>query len=113
MVRPGKGRQDMRRDELKQMHSLIMEIEEEEARRYNLGAWSLFGDDSDFMQQNAEQIMRMRGWIQEIPDSVTRRAFALRYVDGLDWIDVAVRMGYSSPDGPRKVCERYLEKNSV
>ncbi|MGI5965647.1 MAG: hypothetical protein ACOX65_01755 [Anaerotruncus rubiinfantis] len=113
MVRPGKGRRDMRRDELKQMHSLILEIEEEEARRYNLGAWSLFGDDSDFMKQNAEQIMRMRGWIQEIPDSVTRRAFALRYVDGLDWIDVAVRMGYSSPDGPRKVCERYLEKNSV
>ena len=103
----------MRRDELRQMRSLILEIEEEKRRRYEVGAWSLFGDDSDFLERNAEQIKRIRGWIKEIPDSVTRRAFALRYVDGLDWLDVAVRMGYGSPDGPRKVCERYLEKNSV
>ena len=35
----------MRRDELRQIRSLILEIEEEERRRYEVGAWSLFGDD--------------------------------------------------------------------
>lgn len=62
----------MRRDELRQIRSLILEIEEEERRRYEVGAWSLFGDDSDFLERNVEQIKRIRGWIKEIPDSVTR-----------------------------------------
>lgn len=103
----------MQRDRLKQMHSLILEIEEEEERRYKCGAYSLLGDDRDAVKRYGGELRELAAWIREIPDSVTRRAFLLRYVDGLGWLDVAVRMGYSSPDGPRKVCERYLEKNSV
>lgn len=103
----------MQRDRLKQMHSLILEIEEEEERRYKCGAYSLLGDDRDAVKRYGGELRELAAWIDSIPDSQTRRAFRLRYVDGLGWLDVAVRMGYSSPDGPRKVCERYLEKNSV
>lgn len=102
----------MQRDRLKQMRSLILEIEEEEERRFRLGAYSLLGDDREMLERYGGEVKELAAWIRAIPDSVTRRAFSLRYVDGLDWLDVAVRMGYGSPDGPRKVCERYLEKNS-
>lgn len=103
----------MRKDRLRQMHSLILEIEEEEERRYKCGAYSLLGDDRDAVKRYGGELRELAAWIDSIPDSQTRRAFRLRYVDGLDWLCVAVRMGYGSPDGPRKVCERYLEKNSV
>lgn len=103
----------IRRETLKQVKSMILEIEEEERRRHELGAWSLFGDDAAFRERNMEQIETVRAWILEIPDSVTRRAFLLRYVDGMHWWEVAARMGYVSPDGPRKICERYLEKNGI
>ena len=100
----------MRRDELKQMHSLILEIEEEEARRYNLGAWSLLGDDREKVERYGDQIRALARWIDEIPDSQTRRAFRMRYMDGLDWVTVSARMGYASESGARMTCERYLNK---
>ena len=81
----------MQRDRLKQMHSLILEIEEEEERRYKCGAYSLLGDDRDAVNQ-------------------TRRAFRLRYVDGLSWLAVSMRLGYACEDGARKMIMRYLKK---
>lgn len=98
----------MRRDDLKQLRSLIMEIEEEEERSRFFGAWSLLDDVQGRTERNQARIRMIRAWIDDIPDSITRRAFALRYLDGLRWQDVAIRMGYDSPDGPRKLCERYL-----
>ena len=87
----------MQRDRLKQMRSLILEIEEEEERRYKCGAYSL--------------LRELAAWIDSIPDSQTRRAFRLRYVDGLSWLAVSMRLGYTCEDGARKMIMRYLEKN--
>ena len=102
----------MQRETLRQINSLLMEIEEEERRRYELGAWSLFHDDGAARERNTDTIRTIAGWIESIPDSRVRRAFTLRYVDGLSWTRVAMRMGYQSPDGPRKLCARYLGKES-
>lgn len=103
----------MHRRRLKQMRSLILEIEEEQARQYQLGAWSLLGDGRDAMRRYGAELKELAAWIDDIPDSQTRRAFRLRYVDGLPWAAVGLRMGYASPDGPRKLCERYLAGGSV
>ncbi len=100
----------MNRDTLKQITHLLAEIHEEEHRKEIYGAWSLFDEDGDTARKNAEKIKDIRGWIHNIPDAAARRAFSLRYLDGLSWCAVAVRMGYTSPDTPRKICDRYLSR---
>lgn len=102
----------MQREQLRQVRSLLLEIEEEERRRYELGAWSLFHDDRAALARNAGTVREIAAWIEQIPDSLTRRAFKLRYVDGLSWAAVSLRMGYRCEDGARKVCERFLERES-
>lgn len=101
----------MQRDRLKQMRSLILEIEEEEERRYKCGAYSLLGDDRDAVKRYGGELRELAAWIDSIPDSQTRRAFRLRYVDGLSWLAVSMRLGYTCEDGARKMIMRYLEKN--
>ena len=101
----------MLRHRLKQMYSLILEIEEEEERRQKMGAYSLFGDEDEKLSRYGDELRELAAWIDSIPDSQTRRIFRLRYVDGQPWAAVSMRTGYSSADGARKVVERYLKNN--
>lgn len=103
----------MLRQRLKQMYSLILEIEEEEERRQKMGAYSLFGDEEEKLARYGDELRELAAWIDSIPDSQTRRIFRLRYVDGLPWATVSMRMGYTCVDSARKVVERYLEKNGI
>lgn len=99
----------MTRRELRQVHSLLREIEEEEERRYTNAAYSLFRDDCAVLDRYREQLSGIAAWIDQIDDSLTRRAFRLRYIDGMSWLRVSSRLGYSCPDGARKLCQRYLD----
>ena len=103
----------MLRQRLKQMYSLILEIEEEEERRQKIGAYSLFGDEEEKLSRYGDELRELAAWIDSIPDSQTRRIFRMRYVDGQPWAAVSMRAGYSSVDGARKVVSRYLEKNGI
>lgn len=103
----------MRREQLRQVRSLLMEIEEEERRRETLGAWSLFHDDAAARARNENTLREIGAWIEQIPDSLTRRAMKLRYLDGLSWTAVSLQMGYASEAGARMLAERYLEKAGV
>ena len=103
----------MLRHRLKQMYSLILEIEEEEERRQKIGAYSLFGDEEEKLARYGGELRELASWIDSIPDSQTRRIFRMRYVDGQPWAAVSMRTGYSSVDGARKVAERYLKKQSL
>ena len=96
----------MTRRELRQVHSLLREIEEEEERRYTNAAYSLFRDDCAVLDRYREQLSGIAAWIDQIDDSLTRRAFRLRYIDGMSWLRVSSRLGYSCPDGARKLCQR-------
>ena len=50
----------------------------------------------------------VRQWIDNVSDSMTRRALRLRYLDGKSWSECARRMGYADESGPRKLVERYM-----
>ena len=53
---------------------------------------------------------RMEKYISDIPDSLTRQIFTLRFAHGYTWRQVANRCGgYNTPDGVRKICMRYLQ----
>ena len=50
-------------------------------------------------------------YINEIEDSKTRQIFVHRYIDNMEWYQIAIEMGYNNEDAPRKKHDRFLEKN--
>ena len=52
---------------------------------------------------------RLNRYIASIDDSLTRQILTLRFVDGFNWVQVAMHIGGgNTPEGVRKICERYL-----
>lgn len=81
----------------------------------------LFGGDvSDLQKMTSSIAERQRryieeyetvmGFIAEIPDSMTRQIFELRFVAAHTWLQVAAKTG-GTEDSVRKTVERYLAKN--
>lgn len=49
-------------------------------------------------------------FINTIPDSLTRRVFQYRYIEGLEWLPIAMRIGRVHESYPRKyIHDKYLE----
>lgn len=72
----------------------------------------------DKQEQFAKKLLEMKKdieeYIQNIKDSEIRRIARFRYIDDLEWRQVAVRMGKGySADACRKKIERFLEKNKT
>ena len=49
-------------------------------------------------------------YINTIERSDLRQIFVHRYIDNMDWYQVAQAMGYNNEDTPRKRHDRFLEK---
>lgn len=55
---------------------------------------------------------RLERYIAEIPDSLTRQIFTLRFVKGFSWVQVAMHVGGNNTENSVKmICYRYLKKN--
>ena len=98
---------------LRQVRSLMREVIEMEERQMRLACFDLTAPDADeeLKRRLRDEIGAVEGFIRQIEDSMTRRAFRLRYLDGLSWEQIARRMGYANDSGARMLCRRYLEKN--
>ena len=54
--------------------------------------------------------LQIEEFISTIPDSLTRRVFRYRYIDGLSWQAIAMRIGKVHESYPRRdVHDKYLE----
>lgn len=54
--------------------------------------------------------LQIEEFISNIPDSLTRRVFQYRYIDNLNWQQIARRIGKYDESYPRKVIhDKYLE----
>lgn len=122
----------MTRERLRQYDSLVQELHEEiermqRAERHaqlmeaTYGVGCLFGSDKldavrarvrELAAQREDDIAEVRLWVETIPDSLTRRAFKLRFLDCLPWSEIARRMGYRSDSGPRMLCARWLSEHA-
>lgn len=84
------------------------------------GLFSLFGEDDELermIERNEARVAeyaklagQLDEWIGTIDDPVIRRALGLRYLDGLTWLQVAARMGYTGESGARMAVSRFTEK---
>lgn len=54
---------------------------------------------------------RLERYIADIPDSLTRQIFTLRFINGLTWLQVAYSVGgYNTEDSVKKICYRFIDK---
>ena len=60
------------------------------------------------MHRAIEYLAQLDHFIESIEDSQTRLIFHLRYVNGLNWTQVAWKMGGNTPDSARMTHNRYL-----
>lgn len=54
--------------------------------------------------------VRAMKYIYEAPDIITRQALEYRYVEGMTWVQVAHKIGGTSPDAIRMSCNTYIKK---
>ena len=56
---------------------------------------------------------RLERYIADIPDSLTRQIFTLRFVNGLSWVQLAFSIGGNcTADSARMTCNRYIQKTN-
>lgn len=127
--------------ELKQLSHLKREIEEDEERLEELKTLALSpsaskltgmpsgGDRENRLEVYTAEIIdleaiisaklkqclhernRLERYIADIPDSLTRQIFTLRFINGLSWVQVAYSIGgNNTEDGVKKICYRYISK---
>ena len=61
-------------------------------------------------QQCIHERNRLERWICDVPDSLLRLIFTLRYVNGLTWYQVALHIGGGNTEASVKMaCYRYLD----
>ena len=52
-------------------------------------------------------------FINNIPDSFTRRIFRLRFIENFTWTKIALTIGGNQTgDSVRKICKRYLQAHA-
>ena len=53
---------------------------------------------------------RLERYIADIPDSLTRQIFALRFINGMSWVQVAMHVGgNNTADSVRMTCKRFID----
>lgn len=56
---------------------------------------------------------RLERYIADIPDSLTRQIFTLRFISGLPWHQVAAHIGgYNTEASVKMICYRHIDKDS-
>lgn len=59
-----------------------------------------------------KELLRLMNYISGVEDSLTRQILTARFVDNLNWVAIAVRVGGgNTPEMVRKRCYRFLRDN--
>ncbi|MGN0363681.1 MAG: hypothetical protein ACI4ET_12660 [Bilifractor sp.] len=62
--------------------------------------------------QRIHERARLERYIGSIEDTLTQQIFSLRFVDCLDWVQVAEALGgHNTAEGVKKRCYRYLDSH--
>lgn len=65
-------------------------------------------------QQCIHERNRLERYISDIPDSLTRQIFTLRFINGLPWLQVALYIGgNNTEDSVKKTCYRYIDRSNM
>ena len=67
------------------------------------------------LERKKEELKAVVNWINSIEDGQTRCIFRMHYIDGMEWVKVAIKTGYGgSHDYPRKcIRDVYLKERGI
>ena len=87
--------------DMEQLSGLLPEMKEQKVRLIRL------------IEQNNDELLRrhyaLEKFIQSVPDSLTRSALRMRFIDGKSWQWIACAIGgRQSASSVRMMCKRYL-----
>ena len=60
-----------------------------------------------------EELGRLYAFIDDVDDSLIRQILAARYIDGLSWQHIAIRIGEGDEQVPRRLHNRFLQKKAL
>ena len=64
------------------------------------------------IEQRIYERSRLERYISDIPDSLTRQIFTLRFIEGLTWEDVATKTGgNNTAKNCSNICYRYIRQS--
>lgn len=91
----------------------ICDLEEELQKKKNMR-------NDCAMVIHAKQILclsernKLERYIADIPDSLLRQIFTLRFINGLPWEQVSESIGYrTTTDSVKKLCYRFIDSNKL
>lgn len=95
--------------ELYQLRDLKKEIEEQQRRITKIDNEELKALLNASLTAYWRTYIDLEMYINNIPDSFTRRIFRLRFIDGYTWNKIAILVGGNQTgDSIRKICKRFL-----
>lgn len=64
------------------------------------------------IEQRVYERSRLERYIADIPDSLTRQIFTLRFIEGLTWEQIAAKTGgYNTAKNCSNICYRYIRQS--
>ena len=77
--------------------------------------WPRYEKRKKVLDRKKEEVKAAKKWIESIEDGQTRCIFRMRYIDGLEWVKIAIQTGYGgSHDYPRKcIRDAYLKEMGI
>ena len=86
---------------------------ENRLERYNAEMVDLEAIIQAKITQCLHERSRLERYIAEIPDSLARQIFQLRFINGLTWVQIAFSVGGGNTEGSVKmICYRYINKSN-
>lgn len=64
---------------------------------------------SEKITQSINECIRLERYIADIPNSYLRLIFTLRFINGLSWNRVALKLDGGTADSARYACDRYIK----
>ena len=96
--------------ELYQLRDLKKEIDEQQRRIAKIDNDELKAMLNSNLTAYWRTYIDLEMYINNIPDSFTRRIFRLRFIDGFTWNRIAVLVGGNQTcDSVRKIVKRFLD----
>lgn len=77
--------------------------------------WPLYERRQKDLEQKQAKAEAVEKWIDSIEDGQARCIFRMRYIDGMNWVKIAMKTGYGGNDDyPRRhIRDRYLKKIGI
>ena len=77
--------------------------------------WERYEKREAKLERKKEKSKAVEDWLDNIEDGQTRCVFRMHYIDGMTWIKIAAKTGYSkSPDYPRLyIRDKYLKDHGI